>query len=85
MENSIPDYSGTGIPGKSQENSIPIFGNGNASGKFHSRLLGREFEAGIPGNSREREFLLTPADNGPTECGLEFWKQNLQLWPCLLL
>ena len=35
------------------ENSIPIFGNGNASGKFHSRLSGRELEAGIPGNDRE--------------------------------
>ena len=40
------------------ENSIPIFGNGNASGKFHSRLSGRELEAGIPGNSRDREFPL---------------------------
>ena len=38
--------------------SNPIFGNGNGSGKFHSRLSGRELEAGIPGNSRDREFLL---------------------------
>ena len=30
----------------------------NASGKFHSRLSGRELEAGIPGNSRDREFPL---------------------------
>ena len=45
-----------------QENSIPIFRNWNASVKFHSWLLGRELEAGIPGNSREREFPLTPAE-----------------------
>ena len=50
-------FTGTGMQ---MENSIPIFGNGNASGKFHSRLSGRELEAGIPGNSREREFSLTP-------------------------
>ena len=35
------------------KNSIPIFGNGNESEKFHSRLSGRELEDGIPGNSRE--------------------------------
>ena len=35
------------------ENSIPIFGNGNESEKFHSRLSGRELEDGIPGNSQE--------------------------------
>ena len=71
MENSIPDFRERKIPGKSQENlipiygtgmqmenPIPIFGNGNASGKFHSRLSGRELEAGIPGNSRYQEFPL---------------------------
>ena len=47
--------SGTGMR---VANSIPIFGNGNASGKFHSRLSGRELEAGIPGNSRDWEFPL---------------------------
>merc|ERR1711983_353243 len=46
-------FSGTGMQ---MENSIPIFGNGNASGKFHSRLTGRELKAGITGNSRDREF-----------------------------
>ena len=35
------------------KNSVPIFGNGNESEKFHSRLSGRELEDGIPGNSRE--------------------------------
>ena len=40
------------------KNSIPIFGNGIGSGKFHSRLSGRELEADIPGNSRDREFPL---------------------------
>ena len=43
------------------ESSIPIFGNGNASGEFHSRLLGRELEAGIPGKSRDLEFPLMVA------------------------
>ena len=42
-------------------NSIPIFGNRNASGKFHSRLSVRELEAGIPGNSRDQEFPLMVA------------------------
>ena len=50
-------FSGTGMQ---MENSIPIFENGNASGKFHFRLSGRELEGGIPGNSRVREFSLTP-------------------------
>ena len=52
------------------ENSIPIFGNGNASGKFHSRLSGRELEADIPRNSRDREFPLMVEggrDDGRTE------------------
>ena len=40
------------------KNSIPIFGNGIGSGKFHSRLSGRELEADIPGNSWDREFPL---------------------------
>ena len=31
------------------KNSIPIFGNGIGSGKFHSRLSGRELEADMPG------------------------------------
>ena len=58
VENSIPDFREWKIPGNSQENFIPIFGNGNAYEKFHSRLSGRELEAGILGNSRDREFPL---------------------------
>jgi len=30
------------IPGKSQENFIPIYGNGNENGKFHSHFRERE-------------------------------------------
>ena len=63
MANSIPKFRE-----RESEWKIPFqtFGNGNASGnsipnfrkregklKFHSRLSGREFEAGIPGNDRE--------------------------------
>ena len=50
------------------KNSIPIFGNGIGSGKFHSRLSGRELEADIPGNSRDREFPLMVVSGliGPT-------------------
>ena len=56
MENSNPIFGN----GNGNENSIPIFGNGNESEKFHSRLSGQELEAGIPGNSRDQEFPLTP-------------------------
>ena len=51
-------FSGTGTGMKIPYNSIPIFGNGNGSEKFHSRLSGQELEAGIPGNSRDRELPL---------------------------
>ena len=65
VENSILDFrerkipgNSREIPGKYQENFIPIYGNGNANGKFHSHFRERELEAGIPGNSRDREFPL---------------------------
>ena len=62
MENSNPIFGN----GNGNENSIPIFGNGNESEKFHSRLSGRELEAGIPGNSRDREFPLMVVTRGYT-------------------
>ena len=48
IENSIPDFRERKIPGKSQENFIPIYGNGNANGKFHSHFRERECEWQIP-------------------------------------
>ena len=37
VENCIPDLRERKIPGNSQENFIPIFGNGNENGKFNSQ------------------------------------------------
>ena len=55
IENSIPDFrerkipgNSREIPGKIQENFIPIYGNGNANGKFHSHFRERECEWQIP-------------------------------------
>ena len=55
------------------KNFIPFFGNGTGSGKFHSRLSGRELEAVIPGNSRDREFPLM-VDPDTSKLGLAMWK-----------
>ena len=90
MANSIPKFRereckwkiplpilGTGMR---VANSIPIFGNGNASGKFHSRLSGRELEAGIPGNSRDREFpLMVERRCGPDFCHREEEEDELRI------
>ena len=57
MANSIPKFREHECELKIP---FPIFGNGNTSGKFHSRLSGRELEAGILENGREREFPPTP-------------------------
>ena len=40
--------------------SFPTFGNGNGNEKIIPNFREREWEAGIPGNGREREFPLTP-------------------------
>ena len=40
-------FRGTGMQ---MENTIRIFGNGNASGKFHSRLSGRNWRPVFPGS-----------------------------------
>ena len=45
------------------KNSFPTFGNGNGNEKLIPKLWEREWEAGIPGNGREREFPLTPEQN----------------------
>ena len=37
------------------KNPFPKFGNGKGMKKIHSRNSGRESEASIPGNDRERE------------------------------
>ena len=39
---------------------FPTFWNGNGNEKIIPNFREREWEAGIPGNGREREFLLTP-------------------------
>ena len=44
------------------KNPFPKFGNGKGMKKIHSRNSGRESEAAILGNDREREFPLTPDD-----------------------
>ena len=71
----IPDFervnSGTGREWKksipeireregNEKNPFPKFGNGKGMKKNHSRNSGRESEASILGNDREREFPLTP-------------------------
>ena len=43
-----------------EKNPFPKFGNGKGMKKIHSRNSGRESEASILGNDREREFPLTP-------------------------
>ena len=58
MDNSIPkvrEREGN------EKNLFPKFGNGKGMKKIYSRNSGRESEASILGNGREREFPLTPA------------------------
>ena len=72
---SIPDFDNPfPVTGTGMENCIPkfwererewkiafpTFGNGNGNEKLIPKLWEREWEAGIPGNGREREFPLTP-------------------------
>ena len=66
-------HLGTGT-GMGRVSPFPNFGNENENDKLHSQLLGtgtgmkKSFpifgngngRPGIPGNGREREFLLTP-------------------------
>merc|ERR1711983_660037 len=92
MENSILDFreqkipgNSREIPGKSQENFIPIYGNGNANGKFHSHFRERECEWQIPfptfgtgiGGRYSREF---PGSGIPAHgCGELFYYQKALL------
>ena len=57
MENCIPEFWERE---REWKNSFPTFGNGNGNEKLIPKLWEREWEAGIPGNGREREFPLTP-------------------------
>ena len=56
MENCIPKFWERE---RESKKAFPTFGNGNE--KLIPKLWEREWEAGIPGNGREREFPLTPA------------------------
>ena len=57
MENCIPEFWEREREWKI---AFPTFGNGNGNEKLIPKLWEREWEAGIPGNGREREFPLTP-------------------------
>ena len=57
MENSIPEFWEREREWKI---AFPNFGNGNGNEKLIPKIWEREWEAGIPGNGREREFPLTP-------------------------
>ena len=54
MENCIPEFWE-----RERKKAFPTFGNGNGNEKLIPKLWEREWEAGIPGNGREREFPLT--------------------------
>ena len=58
MENCIPEFWEREREWKI---AFPTFGNGNE--KLIPKFWEREWEAGIPGNGREREFPLTTAYN----------------------
>ena len=58
MENCIPEFWERE---REWKKAFPTFGNGNGNEKLIPKLWEREWEAGIPGNGREREFPLTPA------------------------
>ena len=62
MENCIPEFWERE---REWKKAFPTFGNGNGNEKLIPKLWEREWEAGIPGNGREREFPLTP-DLQPT-------------------
>jgi len=57
MENCIPEFWERE---RERKIAFPTFGNGNGNEKLIPKLWEREWEAGIPGNGREREFPLTP-------------------------
>ena len=57
MKNCIPEFWEREREWKI---AFPTFGNGNGNEKLIPKLWEREWEAGIPGNGREREFPLTP-------------------------
>ena len=57
MENCIPKFWERE---RESKKAFPTFGNGNGNEKLIPKLWEREWEAGIPGNGREREFPLTP-------------------------
>ena len=60
MENCIPKFWE-----RERKIAFPTFGNGNGNEKIIPNFREREWEAGIPGNGREREFPLTPAPPPP--------------------
>ena len=72
MENCIPEFWEREREWKI---AFPTFGNGNGNEKLIPKLWEREWEAGIPGNGREREFPLTP-DLSPNKNVLV-----IHLWP----
>ena len=59
MENCIPEFWERE---REWKKAFPTFGNGNGNEKLIPKLWEREWEAGIPGNGREREFPLTPIE-----------------------
>ena len=62
MENCIPEFWEREREWKI---AFPTFGNGNE--KLIPKVWEREWEAGIPGNGREREFPLTPETSYPAK------------------
>merc|ERR1719462_873193 len=83
-KNPFPKFgNGKGM----KKNPFPKFGNGKGMKKIHSQNSGRESEASILGNDREREFPLTPDCCSPTELLREFetlMNLLLELWPKFL-
>ena len=60
MKNCIPEFWEREREWKI---AFPTFGNGNGNEKLIPKLWERQWEAGIPGNGREREFPLTPGSD----------------------
>ena len=75
MENCIPEFWERE---REWKKAFPTFGNGNGNEKLIPKLWEREWEAGIPGNGREREFPLTPAPQH-FSCGFAgvVWTQKM--------
>ena len=63
MKNCIPNYWERE---REWGTSFPTFGNGNGNEKNIPNFREREWEASIPGNGREREFLPLPRQQSAT-------------------